>query len=320
VQLVAALTEVEARRLHLAQGCSSLFVYCTRVLKLSEHAAYGRIEAARAARRFPVLLAWLERGDLTLTAVCLLAPHLTASNVDTLLERARGRRKREVEEIVATLRPQPCPATAIRKLPDRSAVGAVILPSQDAAQEATGTPVARPALPLREAPADSPARRALVQPIASARYKLQVAIDARTEEKLRRARDLMRHANPSGDLAVVLDRALDLLVADLERAKLAAVRRPRAASQPSGRSRHIPAAVRREVWRRDAGRCAFTGPAGRCGETGFLEFHHVQPYVDDGPATAENIELRCRAHNQYEAALLFGDAGGFAATAGLPGG
>jgi hypothetical protein len=191
-----------------------------------------------------------------------------------------------------------------------------------ASTDATGRAPAKPAEPERftKAPADSFSRRALVQPIAPARYKLQVAIDARTEEKLRRARDLMRHANPSGDLAVVLDRALDLLVADLERAKLAAVRRPRAASQPSGRSRHIPAAVRREVWRRDAGRCAFTGPAGRCGETGFLEFHHVQPYVDDGPATAENIELRCRAHNQYEAALLFGDAGGFAATAGLPGG
>ena len=71
------------------------------------------------------------------------------------------------------------------------------------------------------------------------------------------------------------------------------------------RSRARRAAVRREVWRRDEGRCAFTGPAGRCGETGFLEFHHVQPYADDGPATVENIALQCRAHNQYEAALLF---------------
>jgi 5-methylcytosine-specific restriction endonuclease McrA len=90
-------------------------------------------------------------------------------------------------------------------------------------------------------------------------------------------------------------------------------------SHPSGRSRHIPAAVRREVWRRDAGRCAFTGPAGRCGETGFLEFHHVQPYVDDGPATVENIELRCRAHNQYEAELLFGAPPLLVATPGVAG-
>jgi hypothetical protein len=67
------------------------------------------------------------------------------------------------------------------------------------------------------------------------------------------------------------------------------------------------ASVRREVWRRDEGRCAFSGPAGRCGETAFLEFHHVQTYADDGPPTVENIQLRCRAHNQYEAALQFGE-------------
>ena len=55
-QLIASLAELDARRLYLGQGCSSLFTYCTQVLRLSEHAAYGRIEAARAARRFPVVV------------------------------------------------------------------------------------------------------------------------------------------------------------------------------------------------------------------------------------------------------------------------
>ena len=50
VQLVALLAELDARRLYLGQGCASLFTYCTTVLHLSEHAAYHRIEAARAAR------------------------------------------------------------------------------------------------------------------------------------------------------------------------------------------------------------------------------------------------------------------------------
>jgi hypothetical protein len=56
-QLIASLAELDARRLYLGEGCASLFAYCTRVLHLSEHAAYGRIEAARAVRRFPCLLA-----------------------------------------------------------------------------------------------------------------------------------------------------------------------------------------------------------------------------------------------------------------------
>ena len=45
--LVALLSEVDARRLYLGEGCASLFSYCTRILHLSEHAAYHRIEAAR---------------------------------------------------------------------------------------------------------------------------------------------------------------------------------------------------------------------------------------------------------------------------------
>ena len=46
--LLAALSELDARRLYLAEGYASLFAYCTQRLHYSEHAAYHRIEAARA--------------------------------------------------------------------------------------------------------------------------------------------------------------------------------------------------------------------------------------------------------------------------------
>ena len=117
----------------------------------------------------------------------------------------------------------------------------------------------------------------------------------------------MRHSVPNGDLGAILDRALDALLANLERQKLAAVVRPRVKAQTNTTSRHIPAAVRRAVWKRDDGRCAFRSARGRCDEKGFLECHHVRPFADGGAATTDNIELRCRAHNQYEADLFFGD-------------
>jgi hypothetical protein len=63
--LVACLAEMGTRRLYLGEGCRSLFAYCTQVLHLSEHAAYARIEAARAVRRFPVILERLSCGELT---------------------------------------------------------------------------------------------------------------------------------------------------------------------------------------------------------------------------------------------------------------
>ena len=72
------------------------------------------------------------------------------------------------------------------------------------------------------------------------------------------------------------------------------------------RSRVRPASVKRAVWTRDRGCCAFEGAEGRCGERGFLEFHHVVPYADGGAATEENVQLRCRVHNQYEAETVFG--------------
>ena len=115
--LVACLAELDARRLYLGEGCASLFTYCTQVLHLSEHAAYGRIEAARAARRFPVILDLLAAGAVTLTAITLLAPHLTTDNYRDTLEAARYKSKRDVEHLVAALRPQPAVPASVRKLP-----------------------------------------------------------------------------------------------------------------------------------------------------------------------------------------------------------
>jgi len=131
-------------------------------------------------------------------------------------------------------------------------------------------------------------------------------VSRETHDKLRRTQDLLRHSIPNGDPAAIFDRALSLLLADLEQAKLAATARPRAAGATASGSRHIPAAVKREVWRRDGGQCAFVGTNGRCAERGFLEFHHVQPYAVGGRTVVENIELRCRAHNVHEAEQYFG--------------
>lgn len=110
----------------------------------------------------------------------------------------------------------------------------------------------------------------------------------------------------ASDPAEIFDQALTLLLKDLERRRCAAVKSPRPAREAAGGSRHIPASVKREVWRRDDGRCAYTGRAGRCSERSFLEYHHLRPYAVGGRGDAANIELRCRAHNAYEASLFFG--------------
>jgi len=103
VELVAHLAELDTRKLHLAQGFGSLFSYCTEALRLAEHAAYNRIEAARASRKFPAILDRLAAGSLNLSTVRLLAPHLTPENHQSVLDEAARKSKREVEALVARL-------------------------------------------------------------------------------------------------------------------------------------------------------------------------------------------------------------------------
>src|SRR5262245_49440095 len=117
VELVGHLAELDARKLHLREGYGSLFAYCTGALRLAEHAAYNRIEAARLSRKFPAVLDLLAEGTLNVSTVRLLAPHLRPDNFDALVAQARGRSKREVEILVACVAPKPDVPATVRKLP-----------------------------------------------------------------------------------------------------------------------------------------------------------------------------------------------------------
>jgi len=138
------------------------------------------------------------------------------------------------------------------------------------------------------------------------RFRLQFMITRETRHKLRQVQNLMFHQIPDGDVGEIFDRALTLLLEHLERTKLGATSKPREAPPLSEGSRRIPSAVRRVVWDRDGGRCAFVGRAGRCRAENGLQFHHVVPFAAGGEATPDNIELRCWAHNRFEADLYFG--------------
>jgi len=162
--------------------------------------------------------------------------------------------------------------------------------------------------PRWAAPFERPAARPIT-PLALERYRFQVTIAGSTLEKLRLAKDMLRHAIPTGDEARILDRAFDALLVELARAKFAATANPGSPRPGGGDSRHVPAEVKRAVWLRDLGRCAFVAADGRrCGERAFVEFHHVRPYAVGGPSTVENVQLRCRRHNGYEARVFFAAA------------
>jgi hypothetical protein len=256
-----------------------------------------------------------------LTTVCLLARHLTTANCDQLLREARYKSRRDVERQLAALDPQPAVPSQVRKLPTSSRVrtpegtstlGNFLRSRADSPTDSVESDVIAHAEGLGRAPAlcvpSAPRPRpAIVTPLAPERYKVQVTIDRPTYEKLRQLQDLFRHVSPTGDVSLIFERAVTLLLADLRRRKLAHVARPRPPKPRTPQSRVIAASVRREVALRDGGQCTFVGVDGRCTERGFLEFHHVKPFATGGPTTSVNLQLRCRAHNAYEAKLEFGD-------------
>ena len=302
--LVAHLAELHARRLYLEAGFPNLFEYCVAELRFSESEAYNRVVAAEAAARFPVLLDCLADGSITLTTIRLLAPYLTRENCDLLVAEAAGKRKTEVQEILARRFPRPDVPASIRKLPDRTPSPSVTL--------ALSAPAAPPlANYSQQAAAPSPplpaARPPLVAPLAPDRYEFRFTATTELRDMVQLAREMLGHAVPSGDLAEIFQRGMKLLLEDLARKKFAATDRPRPGRGTRPDSRYIRAEVRRAVWVRDLGRCAFVSRDGRrCTEKKFIEFHHLDPYALGGEATVENISLRCGRHNRYEGEIVFG--------------
>jgi 5-methylcytosine-specific restriction endonuclease McrA len=334
----------------LPRASGRCFDYCTGALKLSEDATCSRIAAARACRSFPVALELMASGALTLTALRMIGPHLTAENGDTVLTRACGCSVRRIEALVAEIAPRPDVPSAVRRLPAKTApkfpAGAAAVPgdattpiasdavvaSQASGREPSPPGAAALAVSCERGVASSPvfrpapiADRPIVKATAPGRYRVQFTVGEETHSRLRRLQDLLRREILSGDPAVLFDRAIALLLESVEKKKLAAVRprrsirsetdssTPRTADlaaalrTPIVESRHIPSDVKRAVWRRDGGQCAFTTSAGqRCPKRSFLEFHHLIAYARRGPATVANVSLRCRRHNQYEAELVFG--------------
>src|SRR6267143_103210 len=214
--LLVHLGEIDERKLYLDWTFSSMFAFCVGELGFSEDVACNRIDLARAARRMPVILEALRSGQVHLAGLRLLAPHLTNENQEKVLAEAGGKSKRQIEELVARLWPQPPVPTIVRKLPDRSAppaeascgfsFGAAVPAAQ--AELAPALAFAAPAAP----PSRREERPSKVSPLSEDTFKFQFTASRACHEKFRQAQDLLRHRVPNGDVAMIFEKALHVLI------------------------------------------------------------------------------------------------------------
>ncbi|HET9554751.1 MAG TPA: HNH endonuclease signature motif containing protein [Anaeromyxobacteraceae bacterium] len=323
VEFLLHLEEFDRRGAWLAAGHGSLWSYCRSALHLREGAAWRRIQAMRVLRRLPELAEPLCDGRLCLTTVALLDPVLTETNAAELVARAAYKSKAEVETLVVALKPRSAPRDGVRRLPEREAATAASLPlpapqrSDLEAVDAAPVLGASPApAPEAAVPAPSAPTRPTVRPVAEDTWSLRVTVDAAFKEELDRLTELLSHKVPGGELAAVLREAVKCAIEKhgkrqgaVEPARKQARKKAPASpsAPPSPRREPISAEVRRQVWKRDEGRCAWVGPDGhRCGSRWRLQLDHVEAAALGGPSTVENLRLTCAAHNRLHAERTFG--------------
>ncbi|HXK39678.1 MAG TPA: hypothetical protein VJ837_02490, partial [Candidatus Paceibacterota bacterium] len=197
--LLAHLCEIDARRLYCEEACSSLFMYLTDRLQFSESEAYRRMATAQVARTYPVILDRIAGGEIHMTGVLLLKDHLTPENHRELLDASRHKTKREIEKLIAERFPLPDAKTVTRKLPSsrRSSEGTSAL-FDDADTEAAR---ALPIPPRQET-------RGSIQPTSATRHKVQFAAGDEFMAWLEKAKALLWHTIPDGDLETVMTHIL----------------------------------------------------------------------------------------------------------------
>jgi hypothetical protein len=166
----------------------------------------------------------------------VLAPHLTEETAAELLAAAVLKTRSEIEQLLAQRFPGSEMLALVEAIPASPALDEQPAPAQGSAATESGQGVQ-----LAARPVESIGAGAHVAPLAPTRFSLHVSIGQSTHDKLRRAQELLSHQVPAGELAEVLDRALDARIEKLERAKLAATSRPQRKRRPTRSARHVPA-------------------------------------------------------------------------------
>ena len=286
-KILQLLAEIERRRLY-SKTYPSLYEYCVKTLKLSAASAQLRIDTMRAMKIMPEIEEKLLTGDLNLSIV---ASAQTFFRQEKKLGHAYS--VAEKKEL-------------LQKLENKSV------------REC-----------LKEFVAISP--KAVIQEkrreLTSSLTEIKIVVDQELVRKLDQLKALWSHQNPTMTDLELLQKMADLCLKHADPAQKK-VRTSKEKTEPikgptdltdstseipaghvstdlprvSEVDRYVPAQIKRQVWRRDQGRCTYPG----CSSKHFLEYDHIQPISLNGKSTLENLRLLCRAHNQLEAIQQLG--------------
>ena len=261
-----------------------------RELGLSRGAAHYRKVAARLVARFPEVIEPLRDGRLCLSSVLQLAKVITDANRDEVVPRFFHRSREEAKQVAVEIAP-------VAVVPRRTVV--------TVEQPRIPSPVNPGTSPVHPGELSSTGRRArtVVEPLTATQSRIHLTASRELLAKLRKARLGQSHVQPGATDEQVIDAALDLLLAQQEK-----------------RRASVPPKVKREVRRRDGGKCQWKlASGGICGSEVRTEIDHVVPRGRGGPSTVDNCRVVCKAHNLEAAREAYGDEVMDRYTNGAPG-
>ena len=324
------------RSLHLREGAAGRRIGAMRVLR-----RFPRLEAALRDGRLCVSTAPLLGQVLTEENFAELverAAYKTKAEVEHLVVTIRPR-VAPTEGIRRLYAPAAAASSAETRV--ESATPLSLLDSRTLAAPSSAPLAVQLAVAVAAPPAPQPMRArstdvrpADVRPVSEDQWSVRVTLDAAAKAELESLKALLSHKIPDGDLGAVLREAIRCGIEKhgnrkgADRKGASAPAQHKAPRLPTSRevdrpahpaalvnqdaqrpraSTRIPAAIRREVWKRDGGRCTFEGPDGhRCGSRWQLELDHILSVALGGTSTVENLRLRCRAHNMLHAEQVYG--------------
>ena len=306
---LVALAEFDHRRGWLTMGYANFFDFLVRELGLARGTAHYRKTAAYLVQRYPEVLDALRQGTLCMSSIVELARVMIPENRAEVLPRFLHCSKQEAKAISAELAPR-------KVVPHREVVTTIRTSPAPAANSSPQSPVETPGRPpetpdLRVQPVElgdpvrldstfqlqpPPPRRLEIEPLTATESRLHLTVSRPFLKKLEDARLALSHSMPGADAEAILTAGLDLLPARGAKNK-ALVEKPRsvpANPEHSPDSDHVPAAVEREVRKRDGGCCQWqVDSGGVCGSRLRVEIDHIIPKAHGGRTVIGNLRLLC---------------------------
>ena len=318
MEILHYLQEVEARRLYLARGFSSLIEYCIKALHYSEGAAYRRINAMRMIKTVSEVKKSLEMGTLSLSNAARVQNFLnmekksknyTKQEKLELLKKVEQKSTRDCEKVLSAISPREHNAEKTR----------ILTPTET---------------------------------------ELRITLSSETLDKIHKIKNLCSHKNINPSYAELIAMMADIALEKLDPLKQKSKQKPklkptqqllkfqkskeafqhqkREESLPDQRSkeeirqqdalanaasapklaqkdnmqkRYIPKAVKTFIWKRDRGQCTYIDSVTqkKCNSSFQVQIDHIRPLALQGKTEIENLRLLCAQHNRFAAIQKLGE-------------